>query len=56
MGMVMVIEGLPYFAYPEKMKEMMMVVTTLPHNVLRRFGGILMFLGLGFVYLGKCVL
>ncbi|SMC79560.1 hypothetical protein SAMN02746065_110103 [Desulfocicer vacuolatum DSM 3385] len=56
MGMVMIIEGLPYFAYPEKMKEMMMIITTLPHDSLRRFGGILMILGLGVVYLGKCVL
>ncbi|MFK5954068.1 MAG: DUF2065 domain-containing protein [Desulfobacterium sp.] len=55
-GMVMIIEGLPYFTFPEKMKEVMTVVTTLPHNGLRRFGGILMLLGLGVVYLGKCVL
>ena len=56
MGMVMIIEGLPYFAFPEKMKQVMMVVVTLSHNGLRRFGGILMLLGLGVVYLGKCVL
>ncbi len=56
MGMVMIIEGLPYFAFPEKMKQVMTVVVTLPHNGLRRFGAILMLLGLGVVYLGRCVL
>ena len=54
--MVMIIEGVPYFAFPEKMKEVMAVVTTLPDNGLRRFGGVLMLLGLGIVYLGRCVL
>ena len=56
MGMVMIIEGLPYFAFPEKMKEMVLMVTQLPEDALRRFGAVLMLLGLGVVYLGKTAL
>ncbi|MBF0378354.1 MAG: DUF2065 domain-containing protein [Desulfamplus sp.] len=56
MGMVMIVEGLPYFAFPEKMKEIIITVTELPENSLRRFGAILMLLGLGVVYFGKKLL
>ncbi|MBF0573562.1 MAG: DUF2065 domain-containing protein [Desulfamplus sp.] len=56
MGMVMIVEGLPYFAFPEKMKEIIATVTELPENSLRRFGAILMLLGLGVVYFGKKLL
>lgn len=55
-GMVMIVEGLPYFAFPERMKEMVLMVTQLPENALRRFGAVLMLLGLGVVYFGKTVL
>ncbi|MBF0230629.1 MAG: DUF2065 domain-containing protein [Desulfamplus sp.] len=55
-GMVMIVEGLPYFAFPEKMKEIIAAVTELPENSLRRFGAILMLLGLGVVYFGKKLL
>ncbi len=53
MGMVMIVEGLPYFAFPEKMKEIILTVTQLPENSLRRFGAVLMLLGLGVVYFGN---
>ncbi|MBI9088529.1 MAG: DUF2065 domain-containing protein [Desulfobacterium sp.] len=53
MGMVMIVEGLPYFAFPARMKEMIQVVVTLPDGSLRRFGCMLMVLGLGIVYLGR---
>ncbi len=52
----MIIEGLPYFAFPEKMKQMVLVMTQLPEDALRRFGAVLMFLGLGVVYFGKNLL
>ena len=52
-GMVMIIEGLPYFAFPENMKEMMRKVLDLPDDILRKFGFVLMFAGLVFVYIGK---
>lgn len=53
MGMVMVIEGLPYFTFPEKMKSVMAVVQEQPDSALRIFGAVLIFLGLLVVYLAR---
>ncbi|MBF0201429.1 MAG: DUF2065 domain-containing protein [Desulfamplus sp.] len=52
-GMVMIVEGLPYFVFPEKMKEMVNMMTRMPDGSLRFFGAMLMFLGLCIVYFGK---
>ena len=52
-GMVMIIEGLPYFAFPEKMKFWIQKISETPDGSLRRFGLVLMFLGLVFVYFGR---
>jgi hypothetical protein len=52
-GMVMIIEGLPYFAFPEKMKVWVQTVLELPHGTLRRFGLVLMLMGLFLVWAGK---
>ena len=52
-GMVMIIEGLPYFAFPEKMKVWIYKVLELPVGTLRRFGLTLMVVGLALVYIGK---
>jgi len=52
-GMVMIIEGLPYFAFPEKMKFWIKKITITPEGSLRRFGLVLMILGLVCVYLGR---
>ncbi|MFP4534069.1 MAG: DUF2065 domain-containing protein [Desulfobacterales bacterium] len=52
-GMVMIIEGLPYFGFPENMKAMMEKVLELPEATLRKFGFVLMILGLLLVYIGK---
>jgi uncharacterized protein YjeT (DUF2065 family) len=53
LGMVMIIEGLPYFAFPEKMKAWVQKVVATPDNSLRRLGLVLMALGLCLVYFGK---
>ena len=53
MGMVMIVEGIPYFAFPDKMKQVIAKMLELPDPVLRRLGMMLMFAGLGLVYLGK---
>ncbi len=53
LGMVMVVEGLPYFAFPEKMKVWIQTVLEMPHGVLRRFGLGLMITGLWLVFLGR---
>ncbi|MFW6335313.1 MAG: DUF2065 domain-containing protein [Desulfosalsimonas sp.] len=52
-GMVMIIEGLPYFAFPDRMKEMMQKILELPDSGLRRFGFLLMAAGLLLTYLGR---
>ena len=52
-GMVMVVEGLPYFAFPEKMKFVIQKVMDMPDKALQKYGFVLMLTGLCLVYLGK---
>ena len=52
-GMVMVVEGLPYFAFPEKMKFIIQKVMDMPDKALQKFGFVLMLVGLCLVYIGK---
>ena len=52
-GMVMVVEGLPYFAFPEKMKVVIQKMMDMPDKALQKFGFVLMLAGLCLVYLGK---
>ena len=52
-GMVMIVEGIPYFVFPGGMKEMILVILEQPEAVLRRFGLMLMMMGLVIVYLGR---
>jgi uncharacterized protein len=46
LGMVLVVEGLPYFAFPEKMKALMNKMHEQDDATLRVFGGALLLLGL----------
>ena len=55
LGLVMFVEGLPYFAFPDKMKYMVTKMLAMPDRVLRRFGLVLMVCGLLVIYLGKHV-
>ncbi|RTZ97127.1 MAG: DUF2065 domain-containing protein [Deltaproteobacteria bacterium] len=52
-GMVMIFEGLPYFAFPERMKEWVKKVVEMPESTLRVMGLVLITLGLLFVYFGR---
>ena len=52
-GMVMIVEGLPYFAFPEKMKFWVQKVLEMPDSALRKFGLVLMITGLWMIYVGK---
>ena len=52
-GMVMIIEGLPHFTFPAKMKAYMKQLSGLPEKTLRTLGLVLMLMGLLFVYFGK---
>lgn len=51
-GMVMIIEGLPYFAFPDKMKQLVEKLLEIEDRTLRRFGFFLMGVGLLLVYMG----
>jgi len=52
-GMVMIIEGLPYFAFPEKLKIWLTQMIEIPDNVLRGLGFCFMSGGLFLLYLGR---
>lgn len=52
-GMVMILEGLPYFAFPEKIKMFIIKIAETPDQSLRLVGFLLMLSGLCLVYLGK---
>ena len=52
-GMVMIIEGVPYFAAPDQMKRWMAKIKEMTPESLRRFGLVMMVLGLVLVYLGR---
>jgi len=53
LGMVMVVEGLPYFGFPSKMKLVLEKVLELPDKSLQKFGLVLMLAGILLVYIGK---
>ena len=52
-GMVMIIEGVPYFAAPDHMKVWMAKIMEMAPGSLRRFGLVMMVAGLALVYLGR---
>jgi len=52
-GMVMIIEGLPYFAFPDKMKIWVQRIFEMPDKSLRKMGLVLMVIGLLLVYMGR---
>jgi len=52
-GMVMIIEGLPYFIFPAKMKVWIQKILVTPEGALRRLGFVLMAVGLLLVYFGR---
>jgi uncharacterized protein len=53
MGMVMVVEGLPYFAFPLKMKLVIRKTLEMSDKALQKYGFVLMLIGLFLVYLGR---
>ncbi|MBN2398621.1 MAG: DUF2065 domain-containing protein [Deltaproteobacteria bacterium] len=52
-GMVLIIEGLPYFAFPEKIKSYLLKVYDTPEGTLRLLGLAAVIAGLALVYLGR---
>lgn len=55
LGLVLVIEGLPYFAFPAKIKEWAISLQELPEKTLRIMGFVSMIAGMVLVYLGRRV-
>lgn len=51
-GMVLVLEGLPYFAFPEKLKSLYLKIQEASDTNLRMLGFLAMVVGLLLVYLG----
>ena len=52
-GMILIIEGLPYFAFPEKIKAWLIKVISIPASQLRTFGFLAICIGMALVYLGQ---
>ena len=53
LGMVLILEGLPYFAFPDKMKPWLKKLLETPDTALRGLGFGLMLFGLLIVYIGR---
>jgi uncharacterized protein YjeT (DUF2065 family) len=52
-GMVFIIEGLPYFAFPERLKVYLAKMAEVPDSSLRIMGLTAIIAGLVLVYLGR---
>ena len=53
LGLAMVLEGIPYFSMPGKVKEVARRLPSYPDRVLRLFGLAVMVTGLLVIYLGR---
>jgi len=51
-GMVLVLEGLPYFAFPEKIKSLYVKIQEISDTNMRMLGFLAMAFGLLLVYFG----
>jgi len=52
-GMVLILEGLPYFAFPDKIKSYLMKLADLPDRLLRLMGLAAVISGLILVFFGR---
>lgn len=52
-GMVLVVEGLPYFAFPEAMRELMRIMREQDDATLRVLGATLTVIGLLIVFVAR---
>ena len=55
LGLVLVIEGLPYFAFPARVKEWALTLQEIPERPLRVMGLVSMLAGLLLVYISRRV-
>lgn len=52
MGMVLIVEGLPYFAFPDKIKSYLHKLIVIPDRTLRIMGAAAVIAGLVILYFG----
>jgi len=55
-GLVLVIEGIPYFAFPEKMKKALAKLPFMPTPLMRAFGLAAIAGGLVLIYISRRLL
>jgi uncharacterized protein len=53
LGLIFIIEGLPYFVFPEKIKVYIAKIITMPDSTLRFMGISAMIVGLVLLYFGR---
>jgi uncharacterized protein YjeT (DUF2065 family) len=53
MGMVLVVEGLPYLTFPDRIKSYLRKLTAIPDTTLRIIGSLAVIIGLLLVYFGR---
>ena len=52
-GLAMIIEGLPYFVFPDQIKELAKRLPSMSNNAIRMIGIIIIAIGLIVIYLGR---
>ena len=52
-GLILIVEGLPYFVFPDKMKNWMKMIMEIPDSSLRVMGFFSMCAGLLLAYLSR---
>jgi uncharacterized protein YjeT (DUF2065 family) len=55
-GMVFIIEAIPYILFPKKVKDFAQFIHTVPNSKLQATGIIAAFVGLLIIYLGRHVI
>ncbi len=53
LGLALIMEGLPYFAFPEKIKGTLIRMMTMPAKQLRILGFLTIFIGALLIYLSQ---
>ncbi|MCF8104060.1 MAG: DUF2065 domain-containing protein [Desulfohalobiaceae bacterium] len=53
LGLALILEGLPYFLFAERMPRVLKILIEQPPAALRRIGVAALLIGLGLVYLGR---
>ena len=53
LGMVMIVEGIPYFAFPNQIKNLITKISESPSRTLRVMGFFLIAFGLGVIYIAQ---